>query len=84
MKITRAAVVLGFIACSPAVAQDLYRCDYANGKTLYQATQCDIGVQQRAIDPANARREQIRESLEQDRLKKRQKEKQAVANGQPA
>lgn len=85
MKNVKAAMVLGFLACSPSLAADLYRCDYANGRTLYQATQCEIGVQQRAIDPANARREQIRESLEQERLKKRQKERpeQRADNRQP-
>jgi hypothetical protein len=78
-------MVLGFLACAPAVASDLYRCDYVNGKTVYQGTQCEIGVQQRAIDPANARREQVRDSMEQERLKKRQKEDsgRSADNGQP-
>ena len=79
----RVAMALGFLASTPAVAADLYRCDYANGRTVYQGTQCEIGVQQRAIDPANARREQVRDALEAERLKKRQKESQRADNGQP-
>jgi hypothetical protein len=75
MKITRTAVVLGFIACSPALAQDLYRCDYIN-QTVYQGSPCAIGVQQRAIDPANARREQIRDSMERERLRKKKEAEQ--------
>ena len=74
MNSIRTAVVLGLMTCgSTAAASDLYRCDYIN-QTVYQGSPCAIGVQQRAIDPANARREQIRESMEQERLKKQQKE----------
>ena len=76
----KVATSLGILACTPALAQDLYRCDYANGRIVYQATQCEIGVHQRAIDPANARREQIREAIEQERLKKREKERQQAEN----
>ena len=77
----RAAMLLGLVTCGPALAQDLYRCDYIN-QTVYQGTPCEIGVQQRAIDPVNARREQIRESMEQEKLKKQQKEKQEANSGQ--
>lgn len=73
MNIVRAAMYLDFLACSPSLAADLYRCDHANRRTVYQGTECEIGVQQRAIDPQNARREQIRKSLEQERQQKRQK-----------
>ena len=70
-----AAMVLGFLACSPSLASDLYRCDFADGRVVYQGTQCQIGVRQRAIDPENAKREQIERDLERVRLQKlRQKE----------
>jgi hypothetical protein len=68
-----AAMVLGFLACGPSLASDLYRCDFADGRVVYQGTQCQIGVRQKAIDTPNARREQILKSLERDRQLKRQK-----------
>jgi hypothetical protein len=71
----RVAMVLGFLGSSPALGQDLYRCDYIN-QTVYQGTPCAIGVQQRAIDPANARREQVRDAMEQERLKKKKEAEQ--------
>jgi hypothetical protein len=64
---------LGFLACSPSAASDLYRCDFADGRVVYQGTQCQIGVRQKAIDTPNARREQIQKALEQERQQKRQK-----------
>jgi hypothetical protein len=73
MNIVRAALVLGFLACSPSLASDLYRCDFADGRTVYQGDQCQIGAGQRAIDPQNARREQIRKTREQERQQKQQK-----------
>jgi hypothetical protein len=73
-------MVLGILACSPAVASDLYRCDYIN-QTVYQGTPCAIGVQQRAIDPVNARREQIRDAMEQERLRKKKEAEQRPGNG---
>ena len=80
----RVAMVLGLMAfSSAAVASDLYRCDYIN-HTVYQGSPCAIGVQQRAIDPANARREQIRESMEQERLKKKKEAEQRRDKDQPA
>ena len=73
MNIVRAALYIGFLACSPSLASDLYRCDLVDGRTVYQGDQCQIGAGQRAIDPQNARREQIRRTLEQQRQQKRQK-----------
>lgn len=74
MNVLKAAACLGFMAFSPSLpASDLYRCDLSDRRVVYQGTQCEIGVQQRAIDPKNARREQIRKSLEQEREQKRQK-----------
>ena len=74
MNIVRAAIYLGFLAaCSPSLASDLYRCDLTDRRTVYQGSQCEIGVKQKAIDPQNARREQIRKSLEQERQQKREK-----------
>jgi len=81
MKYINAAMFLGFLACTPALASDLYRCDMVNGKTTYQGTQCGMDAQQRAIDPKNARREQIRKSLEQERHKQ---EKAASEKGESA
>jgi Spy/CpxP family protein refolding chaperone len=72
-NIIRAALVLGFLACSPSLASDLYRCDLADGRTVYQGDQCQIGAGQKAIDRQNARREQIRKAREQEREQKRQK-----------
>ena len=66
----RAAMYLGFLACSPSFAADLYRCDWADGRVMYQDSQCAIGVNQRAIDSQNAKREQIRKTLEQERQRK--------------
>ena len=80
MNITRAtAACLGFLACSSSFASDLYRCDQADRRVVYQGSQCAIGVKQRAIDPTNARREQIRRTLEQER---QQKQKSEVATTQ--
>ncbi len=79
MNIVKAATCLGFLACGPALASDLYRCDLPDRRTVYQGTQCDIGVQQRAVDPKNARREQIR--LEQERLRKQQKSEAGTTAG---
>lgn len=73
MNIIRAAMYLGFLAGSPSFASDLYRCDLADRRVVYQGAQCEIGVKQRAIDPSNARREQIRKTLEQERQQKQQK-----------
>jgi hypothetical protein len=73
MNIVRAAMYLGVLACSSSFAADLYRCDWADGRTVYQAAQCGMGAQQTAIDPKNAKREQFRKSQEQERLQKRQK-----------
>ena len=72
MNIARAALYFGFLACGPALAQDLYRCDTPK-RTVYQATQCEVGAQQKAIDSQNARREQIRKARELEREQKRQK-----------
>jgi hypothetical protein len=69
----KAALFLGFAVSSPLLANDLYRCDEPGRRTVYQGTQCDIGMQQKAIDPANARREQIQKTLEQERKRKQQK-----------
>ena len=66
----RAAMYLGFLACSPSFAADLYRCDFSDGRIVYQGSQCPIGVNQRAIDSENARREQIQKSMEQERQRK--------------
>ena len=72
-KYFRAAMILGFLACSPALAQDLYRCDYPDGRVVYQGSQCEIGVKQTALDSENAKREQIQKAMEEERQKKRQK-----------
>ena len=70
-NIIRAATYVGFVAaCGPSLATDLYRCD-APGRTVYQGSQCEIGVKQRAIDPRNAKRERIR--LEQEQKRRQQK-----------
>jgi hypothetical protein len=80
MNIVRAAMVLGFLAaCGPSLASDLYRCDSADRRTLYQATQCEIGVKQRALDPQNAKRERIK--LEQERQRKQQKSEETAVTG---
>ena len=68
-----AAMILGFLACGPALAQDLYRCDYPDGRVVYQGAQCEIGVKQTALDAENAKREQIQKTMEEERQKKRQK-----------
>jgi hypothetical protein len=80
MNITRAAVCLGVLACSPAFASDVYRCDLKDGRTVYQGAQCEIGTQETAIDARNARREQVKKSLEQERQLKRQKTAQATSS----
>jgi len=79
-KIVSAALYLGFLACTPSIASDLYRCDTAQ-RTVYQATQCEIGAAQKAIDPQNARREQIRKSRDLEREQKRQKSVTATTAG---
>ena len=66
------AVILGFLACGSSLAQDLFRCDYPDGRVVYQGAQCEIGVKQTALDPENAKREQIQKSMEEERQKKRQ------------
>lgn len=81
MKNFSAAMVLGFFACGPSLASDLYRCDFADGRVVYQGTQCQIGVRQTAIDPPNARREQIQKSLEQERQRKRRKSAEGKTEG---
>lgn len=73
MKFFRAAMIVGFLACGPSLAQDLYRCDYPDGRVVYQGAQCEIGTKQTALDPENAKREQIQKSMEEERQKKRQK-----------
>ena len=74
MNIIRASLILGFLACSPSLASDLYRCDLADGRTVYQGDQCQIGAGQRAIDRPNARREEIRRARELEKQQKRQKD----------
>jgi hypothetical protein len=82
MTIVRVAICVGFLAaCSASLASDLYRCDLKDRRVVYQGSQCEIGVQQRAVDPVNARREQIRKSLEQERLQKRQKSEETAVTG---
>jgi len=79
MNIVRAAMVLGFLAASsPSFASDLYRCDSADRRTLYQATQCEIGLKQRALDPQNAKRERIK--LEQERKQQKSREMPVTGN----
>ncbi len=75
-NILRAAILLGFVVSTPLLASDLYRCDETGRRTVYQGTQCDIGAQQKAIDPVNARREQIQKSMEQQRRLKQQQQQQ--------
>ena len=77
----RVATILSLLACGPALAQDLYRCDYADGRVVYQGAQCEIGVKQTALDSENAKREQIQKSMEEERLKKRQKSQAAKTSG---
>lgn len=78
MTTLRVGMYLGFLAaCGPSLASDLYRCDSADRRTLYQATQCEIGVRQRAIDPQNAKRERIK--LEQERQRKQQQKSEETA-----
>jgi hypothetical protein len=74
MKNFKAALYLGFLACSPSLASDLYRCDLADGRTVYQGDQCQIGAGQRAIDRPNAKREEIRRARELEKQQKRQKD----------
>lgn len=82
INIVRAATCLGLLAaCSPALSSDLYRCDMADRRVVYQGTQCDIGAAQKAIDSKNARREQIRKTMDQERQQKRQKEVAANTAG---
>lgn len=77
----RAATILSLLAGAPALAQDLYRCDYPDGRVVYQGAQCDIGLKQTALDPENAKREQIQKSMEEERQKKRQKSQAAKTSG---
>jgi hypothetical protein len=81
MTIVRVAICLGFLAASsPALAADVYRCDSSTDRrTVYQGSQCEIGVRQKAIDPQNAKRERIK--LEQERLQKRQKSQETAVTG---
>lgn len=53
----------------------------ADRRVVYQGTQCDIGAAQKAIDSKNARREQIRKTMDQERQQKRQKEVAANTAG---
>ena len=81
-NIFRAVTVLGILSCSPALASDLYRCDFADGRVVYQGTQCQIGVRQRAIDSENAKREQIERELDRVRqLKQLQKDSPKTTAG---
>ena len=73
MNMIKAATCVGFLACSPSLATDLFRCDYPDGRIVYQGAQCEIGVKQTSIDSENAKREQIRKSLEQERQKRLEK-----------
>ena len=79
MNIVRAAMVLGILSvCGNSLAADVYRCDSSTDRrTVYQGSQCDIGVKQKAIDPQNARREQIK--LEQEQKRRQQKETAVTA-----
>jgi len=79
MSLVRTAMCLGFLAtCGNSLAADVYRCDSSSDRrTVYQGSQCDIGVKQKAIDPHNARREQIK--LELERKQKQQKEAAVTA-----
>jgi len=84
MNTLRVGLCLGFLAaCGSSVASDLYRCDMVNGKTTYQGTQCGLDAQQRAIDPRNARREQIKRTLDEQRRHK-EEEKVTTEKDQPA
>ncbi len=78
MNIVRAAMVLGILSvCGPSLAADVYRCDSSmDRRTVYQGSQCEIGVRQKAIDPQNAKRERIR--LEQERLRLQKSQDAAV------
>ena len=79
MSIVRAGMCLGFLAaCGNSLAADVYRCDSSTDRrTVYQGSQCEIGVKQKAIDPQNARREQIK--LEQEQKRRQQKETAVTA-----
>ena len=81
MNIVRTAMCLGFLAaCGNSLAADVYRCDSSSDRrTVYQGSQCEIGVKQKAIDPYNARREQIK--LEQERKQRQQKSEAGVTAG---
>jgi hypothetical protein len=80
MNIVRAAMVLGILSVGgPSLAADVYRCDSSTDRrTVYQGSQCEIGVRQKAIDPQNAKRERIRLEQERQRL---QKSQEAVVTG---
>jgi len=78
-NIVRAAMVLGLLASASSFSSDLYRCDSTDGRTSYQGSQCAIGVRQKAIDPQNARREQIQKALEEERKQKQQQKEAAAA-----
>ena len=82
MTNVRVAMCLGFLAaCGNSVAADVYRCDSSSAterRTVYQGSQCEIGVKQKAIDPQNAKRERIK--LEQERQRQQQKETAVTGN----
>ena len=69
----RASLYLAFLFSTASLAQDLYRCDLPDGRVVYQDSQCQIGTDQRALDPENARRERIEKAEEQAREARRQK-----------
>jgi hypothetical protein len=81
MNIVRAAMILGILSvCGPSLAADVYRCDSSmDRRTVYQGSQCEIGVKQRAIDPRNAKRERIR--LEQEQKRRQQKSEAEATAG---
>lgn len=79
--IVTAAVWLACLAFAPSFAADLYRCDLPNGRTVYQSAQCELGAAQKAIDRKNARREQIRKSLQKEREQKLQKQRASTTAG---
>ena len=81
-----AALIPGFLVCSPAIAQDpqdLYRCDYPDGRVVYQASKCSIGVRQTAIDSQNAKREKFKQAQERERQRRKQKTKTKTVAEQP-
>ena len=83
----RASLILGFLFCSPTIAQenaqDLYRCDHPDGRIVYQASKCSIGVRQTAIDSQNAKREKFKQAQERERQRRKQKTKTKTVAVQP-